>query len=409
METFNNFFPIFPDFLLFIGEDPGFEYFDVPKLATTLRQFYCSVRQKPNTSDSGQEYGKSAYRCIRAGLQRHLSSPPYSRALDICKDRDFMSANQVFQGKMKSLKREGKDLVKHKDAIAESDMKTLYDSGVLGVDDPVSLQRKVFVELGLHFGRRGREGLRQLKKTSFTTKTDADGREYVTLTYSEFDKNHPDDQEKDQRMYSVPGDPMCPVSSFKKYLSKLHPLCLTFYQRPNARYQYKSWYVNAPLGVNTLNNMMKEISTAAKTSVTYTNHCLKATTGTVLKRAGVPVQDIMSVTGHKNPASLNSYCAGPDPGQRSNMSGILAQYGKNSSGYEKSKRPVTCTVTSATAAAASSSTAAVHVSEDLTNSQSQTLNVSVNSPPTSLVPSHIFGMTRFTGPVTININYPKEK
>ena len=69
---------------------------------------------------------------------------------------------------------------------------------------------------------------------------------------------------------------------------------------------------------------MKSISKEAGTTNVYTNHCIKATTGTVLKKSGIAVHDIMAVTGHKNPTSLQSYVQGPDHVQRENMSNILA-------------------------------------------------------------------------------------
>ena len=77
--------------------------------------------------------------------------------------------------------------------------------------------------------------------------------------------------------------------------------------------------------------MVKNISKDAGLSHQYTNHCLKASTATILKRAGVESQDIMCVTGHKNVASLNSYAQGPSNAQRANMSNILGQYGKKNS------------------------------------------------------------------------------
>ncbi len=44
--------------------------------------------------------------------------------------------------------------------------------------------------MGLHFARRGREGLRKLKKTDFDVKNDANGREYDTIKHNEYEKNH---------------------------------------------------------------------------------------------------------------------------------------------------------------------------------------------------------------------------
>ena len=63
----------------------------------------------------------------------------------------------------------------------------MYSSGVLGNDNPISLQNKVFFELCLHFGRRGKEGLHALKKNSFEYVVgDCDPTiQYATLNFNE--------------------------------------------------------------------------------------------------------------------------------------------------------------------------------------------------------------------------------
>ena len=53
---------------------------------------------------------------------------------------------------------------------------------------------------------------------------------------------------------------------------------------------------------------MKEISFAAKLSQTYTNHRIRATSVTLLDRAGIPVHRIMQVSGHRNEGSVKVYC-----------------------------------------------------------------------------------------------------
>ena len=98
------------------------------------------------------------------------------------------AANQVFVGKVRKMRQDGLDKTKHKDAVTAADMRKLYDGGILFVADPVALQWIVYVEVSLHFCRRGREGLCELKKDSFVVKCDANGREYVTMAYHELEK-----------------------------------------------------------------------------------------------------------------------------------------------------------------------------------------------------------------------------
>ncbi|CAC5390097.1 unnamed protein product [Mytilus coruscus] len=70
------------------------------------------------------------------------------------------------------------------------------------------------------------------------------------------------------------------------------------------------------LAKNKLASMMSRISEEAGLSIRYTNHCLRATVATGLKRAGVDDRAVMSVTGHRNVKSLDSYIEGPTDKQR---------------------------------------------------------------------------------------------
>ena len=49
---------------------------------------------------------------------------------------------------------------------------------------------------------------------------------------------------------------------------------------------------------------MKNISTSLNLPRVYTNHYVQATTATTLAHAGIQNQEIMKITGHKNPLSL---------------------------------------------------------------------------------------------------------
>lgn len=225
-----------------------------------------------------------------------------------------MLSNQVLTGLIKGLKREGKDMSKHKDPVCEEDHQKLYECGVFSLDTPETLQNKIIYELIAHFGRRGREGLQSLAKDSFVFKTDVKGRQYVTLNFNEADKTHHGidsrEQVKEPRMYGT-GDAFCPLKSFQKYLSKLNPNCNRFLQRPVRKFhchdESASWYENAPLGVNKVNSFMSNLSDKAQLSKRYTNHCIRAFVMTHLHQKGFSNQAIMSLTGHRNVQSLTSY------------------------------------------------------------------------------------------------------
>ena len=58
------------------------------------------------------------------------------------------------------LKREGKGGIEHHPHLESGDLKKLYKYFNENRDVPEVLQSKVFVDVVLHFGRRGRENLR---------------------------------------------------------------------------------------------------------------------------------------------------------------------------------------------------------------------------------------------------------
>ena len=125
----------------------------------------------------------------------------------------------------------------------------------------------------LFFYRRGREGQRQLKRSSFKFDVDASGRNYATMTHFEATKNHPGgltdipSTEKLARMYETT-DENDGYGALKSYLSKLNPECDSFFQYPKKKWNYQDevWYEARPIGVNKLDVMMKSISKAAKLS-----------------------------------------------------------------------------------------------------------------------------------------------
>ena len=294
-------------------------------MAKHLRQFYVALRRQ-----DGRQYSKSSYINIRAAVNRHLQSPPNSRQINIAHDRPFMSANHVFVGLLKDLKARGLETT-HKTAISSEDMRKLYASGNLSEDNPRSLQRKVFVELMLHFGRRGREGLRDMGKDSIVIKVDGSGKSYATTAYNELSKNHQNvltDKAHDEKQSMMMEQPQrCPVQSLRLYMSKLNDRCDAFWQRPNEKYEGRNWYANRAVGVNTLADMMKVISQEAHLSFTYTNHWLWATSCTVLSDGGIHARHICKLTGHRNESSVAVYVRATPIEKRREMSELLHSYG----------------------------------------------------------------------------------
>ena len=254
-------------------------------------------------------------------------------------DRTIQSANQVFNGLGRDYRVRGMDKSQHKAALTAADVDRLYTTETLSNKTPVALLHKVYFELYLHCARRGCGGLRDLLKDSFTICRDENGNRYVTLAYHELEKNHQGlkkrETGRDSRMYEQQGDENCPVRSYEKYMSKLNPGCTAFFQRPKTEFSDRDavWYVNYPIGKNTLYSVMKTISVKVKLSTTYTNHCLRVTCATVLSSKGHDSVDICSVTGHRNIDSVRAYLEGTFDEERFKMSHTLAlhKHGKAAS------------------------------------------------------------------------------
>ena len=105
---------------------------------------------------------------------------------------------------MAELKRKGAGGIDHHPPIEPLDLQKLYEH--FNVFDATSLQDKVFLDIMLHFGRRGRENLRDLTVSDFALRADPDGSSYIFLVKDELTKNHQlDTNTADGRMYEIKG------------------------------------------------------------------------------------------------------------------------------------------------------------------------------------------------------------
>ena len=69
----------------------------------------------------------------------------------------------------------------------------------------------------------------------------------------------------------------------------------------------KPWFVNVPVGINTLNGVLSKICLAGDGVPKYTNHSLRATAASRLFEKGVPEKIIAERTGHRSLAGLRVY------------------------------------------------------------------------------------------------------
>ena len=162
----------------------------------------------------------------------------------------------------------------------------------------------------LHCCRRGAENLRKLTKSHFEIR-ETNGIKCVMKIKDELTKNHGvQNPNQEPQIMAATGKENCPVESFIKYYSHLNPSLEFFFQRPKQKKISQgetTWYDNMVLGEKPLLTMMKKISKIAKLSIPYTNHCIRATTITVLDENDISSRHIMSLSGHRSENSLKSY------------------------------------------------------------------------------------------------------
>ena len=146
-----------------LNED--FEEMTPSQLDSTLSKLYAEAR-----TEDGELYKKSSLRSIRYGINRYLANLRSGK--DIVHDKDFNKANQVFIAASKDLKRQGKGSITHYHPLELKDLHKLYE--YLDSNNNIKLQEKVFVDLMLYFGLRGRENIHDLKITDFAATTGVD-------------------------------------------------------------------------------------------------------------------------------------------------------------------------------------------------------------------------------------------
>ena len=173
------------------------------------------------------------------------------------------------------MKQQGEESVKHKPCIENEDLQCLKESAVMSPSMPQGLLNKARFHITLYFCRRGCEGQRNLKKSSFVFLQDENGKRFATMAHDEASKNHQGglsdntvSYEKLGRMYQTE-HPNYGYNALRLYLEKLNPECSAFFQYPKHSWKRPEegvWFENRCLEVNKLGDMMKIPSKAPNLS-----------------------------------------------------------------------------------------------------------------------------------------------
>ena len=94
----------------------------------------------------------------------------------------------------------------------------------------------------------------------------------------------------------------CLVAMFVKYHSKLlmNCKCGALYLHPHKVFTEGAWYMDSPMGINSLHNIVKDLCTEAGLEGFYSNHSLHSMAVTRLYQVGIDEQLVCEITGHRS-------------------------------------------------------------------------------------------------------------
>ena len=202
--------------------------------------------------------------------------------------------------------------VRQAEILSLSDEEILWSMGLLGSSNPQVLLNTLVYLLGLHCALRAGKEHRVLRslpfKSQFEFLVDSAGQYYVKYTEDTGLKTnkgglkHRKVDVKIVDIYPSPNSDRCPVAILRKYLSLLPPHRVTkaLYLQPKKNYTSKVWYLDRPVGVNTLRNTVKDLCDKTDIPGFRTNHSLRSSSTTRMYGGGVPEQVIQEITGHRS-------------------------------------------------------------------------------------------------------------
>ena len=115
---------------------------------------------------------------------------------------------------------------------------------------------------------------------------------------------------------------LCPVTSFKFYVSKLDKRTNFLWQKPKQgriHYTDETWYEKNRVGEDLLNRYMKFLQKNVTLDGTYTNHSIRSTVITKLDFEGFEARHIMQLSSHKNESTIKEYSVKCSDNKRKEM------------------------------------------------------------------------------------------
>ena len=294
-------------------EIPPLAELDKQGLQYWLSRFLMEIRTK-----KGAEYAPNSLHHIVSGIMRHLRQNCGRPDIDFFKDHEFADFRASLDAEMKRLQSAGVGSVrKQAEPICLEEEELLWEKKLLGDHSPDALLNTMVFMNGLYFALRSGGEHRQLCHNPCQIELCEPRNERSFLRYrGDISKNRPGGlkgrkiKPKVVVHYSNPENPQrCFVELFKRYNS----LCPhdrpsnAFYLSPLTKPKQDCWFSRAPLGHNTLKNIVKNMCKKAGIQGFKTNHSLRATAATRLYSSGVDEQLVMERTGHRSIEGIRGY------------------------------------------------------------------------------------------------------
>ena len=261
-----------------------------------LSQFIYSVKRK-----DGGDYEPSSLRGFISSFHRHLKERKYPS--NIIENIAFEQTRKSLQARCKKLKKDGKgNKPNAAQALTDHEINTLYQQNQLGILNAEALLNILWLFNSLHFGLGGCDEHRQMCWGDIKLMAAADGTEY--LKYSE--------RQTKTRTGAEP-----------RNTRSVNPKAFALPNSSRDQSSTKSWFKANPMGVNKLNNLMKNMATKAGLDCQrLTNHSARKRMIQKLNNSDVPPTHIMQLSGDKNIQSINNYSHVSE--QQQKMSRILS-------------------------------------------------------------------------------------
>lgn len=305
-----------------VKEKRAIETIPVKELDILLGHFFKEVKKV-----NGHDYEPDTLTGFHRSISRYLKEKGVN--YDIIADREFHISRATLAARRKQLRCNGKGQKPNASkSISLDEERALFDSGQFGDHSPDALIRTVWYFLTLHMGMRGRDEHCKLRYGDFKIVTDENG-EYVEWCFERGTKTRSGevagslDRAFKPKMFAN-GTDYCPVKYFKAYIAH-RPAAANTPDRPfylgikDKRLDEDTvWYLNAPMGKNTIAKFMKAASEGTGISgKKVTNHSARKTMVQRLVDAKFTPNVVAQLSGHRNLKSLDSYMTASDDTQKS--------------------------------------------------------------------------------------------